>query len=186
MGADKLRHDPAAVDIAHKDHRHIRRLGKAHIGDVAGAEVDLGRAACAFDDDQIAPCGEAVKALEHLGHQGRLQLAIVPRLERGEALPLHDHLRADIGLGLEEHGVHIDERLEPRRPRLKRLRAADLATIGGHGGVVRHILRLERRNPEAAPHIGPRQPRDDKRFADVRARALDHDRLGHRHLRPWF
>ena len=32
---------------------HVRRLGKAHIGDVAGAQIDLGRAAGALDEDEI-------------------------------------------------------------------------------------------------------------------------------------
>ena len=53
LRADDLRDHAAAVDISAQHHRHIRRRGKAHVGDVAGAQVDLGRAAGALDDHQI-------------------------------------------------------------------------------------------------------------------------------------
>jgi hypothetical protein len=53
LRADDLRDDPAAVDIARQHHRHVRRARESHIGDVAGAQIDLGRAAGAFDQHQI-------------------------------------------------------------------------------------------------------------------------------------
>ena len=34
---------------------HIGGLGEAHIGDVAAAQIDLGRAAGALDQDKISP-----------------------------------------------------------------------------------------------------------------------------------
>jgi hypothetical protein len=36
MSPDQRGDDAAAVDVADQDHRHVRRLGEAHIGDVAG------------------------------------------------------------------------------------------------------------------------------------------------------
>ncbi len=45
----------------------------------------------------------------------------------------------------------------PAGQRLQRLRAADLAAVDGDGRIVRHVLRLERRAPEAAPRRGARQ-----------------------------
>src|SRR5204863_9503967 len=56
------------------------------------------------------------------------------------------------------------------------LGAADLAAIGSDGSIVRHVLRLERPHPETAPREGARQTGDDQRLADIRARALDHQR----------
>ena len=64
----------------------------------------------------------------------------------------------------------------PRGARLQRLGAADLAAVDGDGGVVRHVLRLERRHLEAAPHQRARQARDERRLADIGAGALDHQR----------
>ena len=53
---------------------------------------------------------------------------------------------------------------------------ADLATLDRHGGIVRHVLRLERRHLQAATHQRPRKPRDDRRLAGVGAGGLDHQR----------
>ena len=44
---------------------------------------------------------------------------------------------------------------------------ADLTTIGGDTGVVRHVLGFERANLQAAPRIGPCQARDQKRLTNI-------------------
>jgi hypothetical protein len=36
------RDHPAAINIAHQHHRHARRAGKAHVGNIAIAQVDFG------------------------------------------------------------------------------------------------------------------------------------------------
>ena len=51
---------------------------------------------------------------------------------------------------LQQHGVHVDARRHARGARLQRLGPADLAAVGCHGGVVRHVLRLERHDANAA------------------------------------
>ncbi len=53
MGADQAGDHAAAVDIADQHHRRIGRAGEAHVGDVAGAQVDLGRAAGAFHQHDV-------------------------------------------------------------------------------------------------------------------------------------
>src|SRR5437016_10344783 len=50
-------------------------------------------------------------------------------------------LRADLALRFQEHGIHVHCRCRAGSARLQRLRPADLATIHGHGGIVRHVLR---------------------------------------------
>ncbi len=47
--------------------------GEAHVGDVAGAQVDLGGAAGALDEDEVGLPGEAAVAVEDGRQQGRLQ-----------------------------------------------------------------------------------------------------------------
>jgi hypothetical protein len=94
-------------------------------------------------------------------------------------LALHDDLRADIRLRLQQHRIHVGVRFDPGRERLQRLSAADLATVDGHGRIVRHVLWLERHHAQAAAHRGARQPRDDERFAHVRAGPLDHQCADH-------
>ena len=53
LGADQARDHAAAVDVADQHHRHVGGAGKAHIGDVVGAQIDLRRAARAFDQDEV-------------------------------------------------------------------------------------------------------------------------------------
>src|SRR5437016_13726015 len=88
---------------------------------------------------------------------------------------LYDHLRADFALGLQQNGVHVNARLYTSRPRLQRLRASNLAAISGNGGIVRHVLWLERPYAKAAIGECSRQPRNEKGLADIRAGALQHD-----------
>ena len=61
---------------------------------------------------------------------------------------------------------------------LQRLGAADLAAVGCHGGVVRHVLRLERAHAEAAALEDAQQPGDEQRLADVGPGAGQHERAG--------
>ena len=69
LRADQARDDAAAVDVAGEQHRHVGGGGEAHIGDVAGAQVDLGRAARALDQHDVGIAREPREALEHRGQQ---------------------------------------------------------------------------------------------------------------------
>ena len=95
-----------------------------------------------------------------------------------QRLPLHDDLRAGLRLRLQKHRVHVHRGRDPGGARLQHLRAADLAAVGGHAGIVRHVLRLERRNVQPAIRERATKSGHDQRLADIRAGALDHDRSG--------
>ena len=69
LGTDDLRNHPAAVNIADQHHRHARGTGKAHIGNVIGAQVHLCRAACPLHQHKVGLCAQMGKALLHRGHQ---------------------------------------------------------------------------------------------------------------------
>ena len=176
MRAGKARDDAAAIDVPEHHHGHIGGRGKSHIGDVAGAQVDLRRTAGAFDQDDIGIAREMGKTLQHRRQQGGLLVQIVLCAQRAPAFALHDDLRAGIGLRLQQHRVHVHARRHPRRPRLHGLGAADLAALDRDGGIVRHVLRLERRHLQAAPHQRAREPCDDRRLAGIGAGGLDHQR----------
>ena len=51
---ENLGENAAAIDVADEHDRAVGGAGKAHIGDVALAQVDLGRAARAFDEHEIS------------------------------------------------------------------------------------------------------------------------------------
>ncbi len=136
--------DAAALDVANQRHRQIGGLGKAHIGDVAGAQIDFGRAAGALNEDEIGRPGEPVEGGEHGRQQRRRERAVLTRRGRPiDAAAQHD-LRRTLRLRLQQHRVHVDRRRDTAGARLQRLGPADLAAIGGDHRIVRHVLRLER------------------------------------------
>ena len=176
-GADETRQRAAALDVGNDQHGYPRRHGEAHIGDVAGAQIDLGRTARALDQDQLGVFREAGEALQHPRHQARLQRVVVTGA--GAALdPSLDHnLTASLALGLQEHRVHVDRGRGAAGARLQRLGTADLAARRD-GGVVGHVLRLERPHRQPPSRKGPAQAGDDQRLADMGAGALDHQGRG--------
>ena len=184
-GADDAGDGTAQRDVGDQHHRHAGRLGEAHVGDIAGAQVDLGRAARALDQHQIGGRAEAREALDHLGQQARFERGVVARRDSRHDAPLDDDLGLAVGLRFQQHRVHVDARLDTASARLERLGAADFAAVSGHRGVVRHVLRLERAHRQAAPRVGTRQPGDEQRLADVRARALQHQCRGWSGLTAW-
>ena len=117
-------------------------------------------------------------AVEHERHQVRLQALISRRLGGPVNAPLHHDLGADFALRLEQHRIHVNAGRDAGRARLQCLRTSDLAAVRGHGGVVRHVLGLERPHLEAAVRQSPGEAGDHQRLADVRARALKHERAG--------
>jgi hypothetical protein len=60
------------------------------------------------------------------------------------------------------------------------LRAADLAAVVGDGGVVRHVLRLERRHAQPRAREDAAERGDEGRLAGVRRRALHHEHAAER------
>ena len=160
MRAGKTGDHAAAIDVADQHHRHIGRGGKSHIGDIAGAQIDFGRTAGAFDQYDIGLARKLRKTVQYRRQQCRLLVEIVLRPQRAPALALHDDLRTAVGLRLQQHRIHVYARSHSRRARLHRLGAADLAALHRNGRIVRHVLRLERRHLQSAPHQRARQPRD--------------------------
>ena len=61
MRAGQTGDDAAAIDVPEHHHGHVGGRGKSHVGDVAGAQVDLRRAAGAFDQDDIRLAGEVAQ-----------------------------------------------------------------------------------------------------------------------------
>ena len=176
-GSDDLGDDAAAINVADEDHGGVGGARESHIRNVVLAQVDLGRASRALRDDEIGIGAEPRETLQNRAEKLRLQLLIIARGGGADDAPAQHHLCAGAALRLQEHRVHVDRRLDAAGPRLQRLRAADLAAIGRHCGVVRHVLRLERQDPEAAIAKGAAEAGDDQGLADVRSRALDHQGL---------
>jgi hypothetical protein len=147
---------PAAIDVGDEDDGCPGRMGRAHVCEVGRAEICLGRAACAFDEDEVVLGEEVLQR----GRGDRPELpGPVPPPARSELvvdLPHHDHLAAVVSLRLDEDRVHPHVRLDPGGERLQVLGDAHLAA-GGDACVVRHVLRLERRDAYSATEERPRE-----------------------------
>ena len=170
--------DTAPVDIADEHDRKIRGFGEAHIGDIAGAQIGLRRAAGPLHQHEIGPLAHSVEALKGAGQECRLQGLPGGGLGVAPDLALDHDLCAGLALRLQQHGVHMNRGCDTAGAGLQRLGAADLPAIRRHRRVVGHVLWLEGPHGKTTPMEGARQPRHDQRFADVGARPLKHDGCG--------
>ena len=134
--ADDLGDDAAPVDVTGQNDGHIGGGGKAHIGNVAGAKINLGRGAGTFDDHQIMGGFQAFETIQHMAHQLGFQFGIVAGFDSGQAFALNDNLRAGFSFGFQQNRVHVGVRRKTCGQRLKRLCATDFALIHRNGGVV--------------------------------------------------
>jgi hypothetical protein len=178
QGADEMGEDAAAVDVGDQDHRHVGRFGEAHVGDVAVAQVDLGRAAGTFDQDAVELRRESCPAFHHRAHRDALVFVVVAGIQGIHRPAVDDHLGALVGGGLEQHRVEVDARREAGRQRLQGLGATDLAAVGGDRRVERHVLRFERCDTDAATLQDAAQRGDQRRLAGIRSAALHHQGPG--------
>ena len=113
MGAHKGGDDTTAVDIAHQPHRHIRRAGKSHIGDIAIAQIDFRGTAGALYQYHLGIATKPVKGVEHTRHQIAFDSLIGAGVVITGDPALNDKLRADIRLRFQQDRVHVHSRLHP-------------------------------------------------------------------------
>ncbi len=91
-------------------------------------------------------------------------MKVLPRRLDAVHLAPDDDL-AGTALRLEQDGVHIHRGGDPRCHGLGKLGAPNLPATGADRGVVRHVLRLERRHAHAAAREQAAQPGDQGALA---------------------
>ena len=133
--ADKLRDDPATVDVADENDRNVSRLREAHVGNVPLAQVHLCGRSRPLDQDKIMRRAESPIAFENGGHQICLQFSVFPGLDGRMPPPLDDDLGAGVGFRFQQDGIHVGVRLQTCREGLKCLGAADFSAVCGDGGI---------------------------------------------------
>ena len=174
-GADDRRDHAAPVDVTDQHHRNPGGAGKAHIGDVARAQVDLGRRPRALRDDDVALRLEPFIAFQHGAEQLPPRRAEIARSQSAAHLTMDDELRCAVSLGLQQHRVHVGMWGNATGDRLQRLGTANLSAIGSDGGVVRHILWFEGSYPITPAHQRAAQSSHQHGLADIRPCSLQHD-----------
>ena len=177
--AVQVREQPAAVDVADDHDRQVGGAGQTHVGDVGRPQVDLGRRARAFHDDGVEFCSELMQFVGYHRCQTFPVGEVVPGAD-GVDDPAVDHqLRGAVTSGLEQDGVETDAGRQARGPGLHRLGAADLTALDRDRRVVGHVLRLERRDPNALAGKQPAQPGDDHGLTGIGSGAGDQQRAAH-------
>ena len=166
--------DAAAIDVCQQADRCLRTAREPHVCDVAVPQVGLRGAPRPFHDHHVVRPGQALEALHHRREETIPARDVIRCSQRGGGPSVHHDLRRPVGLGLEQHRVHVDRRHNSGRSRLECLGPTDLAAVGTGRCVVRHVLRLERGDGQPPPAHRPAQPRDDGGLSGVGAGALDH------------
>ena len=174
--AHEMRQHPAAVDVADDQDRQVGRFRQPHVGDVRLPQIDFRRGPGALADHDVEPRAQILQAGG--GHRPQCFATLPVRRRRHTALgaAADDDLAGLIRAGLEQHRIEIDAGLQPAGQRLQRLGAADFTAVGGHGAVVGHVLRLERRHRHPAPRQQPAHPRDQHGLAGIRRAPRDEER----------
>ena len=85
--------DAASVNVRHEEHRALRHFGHPHVDDIAIAQVNLRRAARAFQHQHVILPGQAVIDVADLLPQARFVLVVADRVHIGRHLPHQHHLR---------------------------------------------------------------------------------------------
>ncbi len=165
----------AAVDVGDEDDRRPGGVGRAHVRQVGGAQVRLGGAPGAFDEDELVLVEQLPQC--RLGDRPERTgpVAPTPRPELVVDPAQDDHLAAVVRLRLHEDRVHPDVRLDAGGERLEVLGDADLTAVD-NAGVVRHVLRLERRDANAAAVEHARERGREQALAGRARDALDRER----------
>ena len=173
--AVKVGERASPLDVGDDENPGPCSLRCSHVGDVPVVQIRLGRTSgslyqehvvlgCEFDHGplNLGPCAIGSK---------------VPRKTADLCVPFpknHDFTPAAT-LRLDQNRIHAHIGLDTRCERLHVLSCADLATLN-HSGVVRYVLRLERRAVDPSPMERPRDRGRDQRLAYAAGNALDHQR----------
>ena len=100
MGANERSDDAATVNVTDQYHGAVHGFGKAHIGNVTCPQIDFCGAACTLDKDKIGAFFQALEACANRSQEVRLHRLIGSGFGMALCFTLHNHLAAQIGLGL--------------------------------------------------------------------------------------
>ena len=163
--AEQLREHTATIDVARQQHGRFRHLGHAHVHDVVVLEVDFGRTARTFDDDDVEAACQIVISAHDVGHKLVLVSEVLTCAHRAEHMTVDDHLRTRVVCRFQQNRVHSSLGRHASSFGLHNLSASHLGAFCRDGRVERHVLRLERRHAIAVLREYATQARREQTFA---------------------
>ena len=174
--AGHRRDHPAALDVRDQHPRRAEAGDEPEVHQIVRAQVQLADAAGAFDHDHVEAARQIGVGGEDLADQHVEGGVVVARRQRLPHPPVQHDLAGAVAIRLQQDRVHRRLRLQPARLGLRHLRPPDLAAAATRVGMVRHRLRLERRDADAAA-VQPCADRGSHpALARVRRRPTDEER----------
>ena len=185
-GAEHRGEHAAPVDVADHDRGQPGLPRQAHVDVVAVAQVDLGGAARALADHHVVLGPQLGQRRVRRGGEPGPHLVVVAGGDRVDRLAGQHHLARVVAARLEQYRIETQVGFEPAGGGLHRLGAAQFAAApvraDHHGGVVRHVLRLERRDPDAPAAQPAADAGGEHALAGVGGGAGDQQPAAHRPL----
>ena len=93
---DQLGKNTASVDISDQKYRSFRHLCHSHVYDIFCFQIDLCRASCSFDHDNIVLCCQRIICFHDIRHQFFLIFEIVSGAHGSKDFSIYDHLRTNV------------------------------------------------------------------------------------------
>ncbi|MNE48302.1 hypothetical protein D3C80_1427570 [compost metagenome] len=112
--------------------------------------------------------------VEYRLHGDDLVVVVGHRIHAGDRATVDNHLGAGVAVGLEQHRVHVGVWRQSGCLRLHGLGPTDLAAIGSHCTVERHVLRFERHYRHALAQQPAAQRGHQCAFSGIGGGALHH------------
>ena len=177
--SQKLRKDPAGVDIPRKQDRRVHHLSQAHIDKISLPQVDLHGTSRPFDHDDVRLFLQPAVGLKDLRDQRSFDPVVFGRAHLADRHAVYNDLGRSVSHGLKKDRIHVRRRLHPRCRRLHDLRTPHLEPVSRHKRVERHILGLKRSRAKAVLPQDAQDPRCQYALACTGHGALDHKIASH-------
>ena len=97
--SEKLREDTAGVDIARNQHRRVHHFSEPHVDKIPFPQVDLNRAACPLDHDDIRPLTKPLVCGKDIGDERFFDLIVVGGAHFPNRSAVYDDLRRRVAHG---------------------------------------------------------------------------------------
>ena len=126
---DQLCKNASPVNITNKEDRCLGHFCHSHIYDIFIFKIDLCRASCTLDHNNVIFFGKGIVGFHNIRNQCFLIFKIISGTHGPQNFPVYDHLGTNIIGRLQKDGVHKNRRFDPGCFRLHDLSPSHLQTI---------------------------------------------------------
>ena len=106
--ADQMREHAAFVNVSNQNHGAVDLFGKAHVGNVAFAQIDFRRTASTFHQHLRVIGTQASVGIKHRRRCTRFVMVVCQGFQIAQYLTLQNDLCARVGIGFEQYRIHVN------------------------------------------------------------------------------